>query len=99
MALTLAQQQSCARQLAQAFFVSGNITAGQHFGDLVAAVQGLDNALDATLNQGVAAFGGATTVINALAASVTAPAAGSWTAAQKSMIGAYVLEFRAGLLS
>lgn len=99
MALTLAQQTTCARQLAQTLFVTGNVTAGQTHTDILNAVQGVDNALDATLNQGVATFGGTTTVIAALAASVTAPAQGSWTAPQKAIIGAYVLEFRAGILS
>ena len=97
MALTSQQRIDLARSLAPVLYTAV-VTAAKNHDDLVNAVAGVDNALDATLNQGVSVYGGTTTVINALASSVTAPAVGSWTAGEKATIGAYVLMKRAGLL-
>jgi hypothetical protein len=96
MPLTTQQRIDTARSLATQLFATA--TAGQTHDDIVNAVAGADNALDATLNQAVTNFGGATTVISALAQAVPAPAAGSWSAGQKAIIGSYVLMKRAGII-
>jgi hypothetical protein len=96
MPMTSQQQANCARTLAEALFAKA--TATINHADLLAAVQALDAAFDATLTQGVVAFGGGTTVINALAGAIPAPASGG-TAQQKTLLACYVLMGRAGLLS
>jgi hypothetical protein len=68
MALSSQDRIDLARTLAQKLFVSTLALADKNHTDLVNAVIGFDNALDATLNQGVAVFGGTTTIINGLAA-------------------------------
>lgn len=106
MALNLANQQDVALKLAQALFGGVAhphvplVTAVAHANsaDLLNAVQGVDAAFDLTLTQAVNAAGGGTTVINGLAMSVTAPAVGGWTNAEKAIIASYVLLKRAGLL-
>ena len=103
--LTAAQVQDCAAQAASHLFggkshaVGGATTAtiACSWVDVQNNVSALDAALDTTLNAAVTAGYGADTVINALAAQLTAPV-NAWTAQQKYVLLCFVLLKRAGLL-
>lgn len=98
MALTLANQQDTARQFINQIFVQAQVTANLSSADILAAVQALDNDLDATLNAAVTAYGGTTTILNAFIASLPAPFSTNATNAQKAWALAYVLLKRAGAI-
>lgn len=103
--LTTAQVQDCAAKAAACLFggqppptlasFSGIINAD--WNQIQSNVQALDNALDTTLNSAVSSGFGTDTIIQALAAQLTAPVSG-WTAQQKYMLLCFVLLKRAGLL-
>lgn len=103
--LTAAQVQDCAAKAAACLFggqappplASFAATINADWSQVQANVQALDNALDTTLNAAVSAGFGADTIIQALAAQLTAPVSG-WTAQQKYMLLCFVLLKRAGLL-
>lgn len=97
MALTTPQKQQVAGYWALQNFVTPNVTANFNTADLAAAVTAIDNALDATLNQAVAAVGGTTTVANGMAAVIPAPFSTA-TASQKILLVCYVLMKRAGII-
>ena len=98
MALTLQQQQDAMRQLVQEMFVSSNVTANLTTADVLAAVQAFDNDLDATLNQAVTAYGGTTTLLNALLASLPEPFKSTATAQQKALAFAFMVMKRGGVI-
>jgi len=103
--LSAAQVADCAAKVAAHLFQGqatplGGAAAGTatvNWSDVQAGVSQLDADFDATLNAAVTAYGGTTTVINALAASLPAPVSG-WTAQQKTVLCCYVLLKRAGLI-
>jgi|SRR6516165_4195816 hypothetical protein len=105
MALTPAQQDDCARQLAGVMFVGHGFTVNLldsgmaiiNHSDILAAVGQIDSDWDATLNQAVSAYGGTITIINALAASLPSPSSGL-SGQQKTVIACAVLLKRAGLI-
>lgn len=97
MALTTTQKQSIAAYWALQNFVAPNVTANFNTADLAAAVTAVDNALDATLNQAVAAVGGTTTVAAGMAAVIPAPF-NTATAAQKALLVCYVIMKRSNLI-
>lgn len=105
MPLTQAQIADCAAAVAGHIFggyprqIGGAtiLTAGLNWTDLQNAVSALDAAFDTTLNAAAGSVGGTTTIINALAASIPAPASGG-TAQQKTILACYVLLKRAGLI-
>lgn len=103
--LTAPQVADCARQCADHLF--GNIahsvgaptraTIACNWTDIQTNVSALDSALDTTINAAVTAGFGADTIINGLAAQLTAPVSG-WTAQQKYVLLCFVLLKRAGLI-
>jgi hypothetical protein len=103
MALNTQQKNDVARACALVLFngqmppwLPSIATANVNHDDLVAAVSALDAAFDTTLNAAVASAGGTTTILNALIASLPAPASGG-TTAQKAVLGVMVLAKRGGL--
>lgn len=104
MGMTLQQQTDCARALAGFLFCGSQLslvgtitTATINHADILAAVQALDSGFDTTLTAAATAVGGSTTIINALAASIPAPASGG-SAQQKTVLACLVLLKRAGLI-
>lgn len=97
MALTSEQHRTVAAYWAEQVFVGSNLTANFSLTDLRAAVQTIDNALDATLSQAVAAVGGTTTVVNGMASVIPAPVNGA-SAQQQTLLVCYVLMKRAGII-
>lgn len=103
--LTTAQAADCAAQAASHLFggvqhsIGGaiNATIACTWADIQSNVTALDNALDTTINAAATAGFGADTIINALAAQLTAPVSG-WTAQQKYVLLCFVLLKRAGLI-
>jgi hypothetical protein len=103
-ALTNAQAQACAAQLAQCLFGGQPLTlaatlatATVNWSDLQAAVQALDAAFDATLSAATTATSGTTTILQYLAGQIPAPASGG-TAQQKTVLACLTLLKRAGLI-
>lgn len=103
--LNAAQVADCAAKAAACLFggqpppalVATVATIACDWSQIQTNVSALDAALDTTLNAAVAAGLGGDTVINALAAQLTAPVSG-WTAQQKYCLLVFVLLKRAGLL-
>ena len=104
-ALNQAQVADCAAQAASHLFggithiIGGatSATIGVNWTDIQTNVTALDAALDTTINAAQAGGFGSQTVINALAAQLSAPVS-SWTAQQKYVLLMFVLAKRAGLL-
>lgn len=104
MGMTLAQQNDCARQLAQQLFAGVGralqgvlATAPINHNDLLAAVQALDAAFDTTLTNATAQSSGGTTVQNYLLGQIPSPASAG-SATQKATLACYVILKRAGLI-
>lgn len=97
MAMTLATQQRCAAWVCARLFGDSNTTAHFNLADALAAVQAIDSAYDATLNQAVVAVGGATTVAAGLIAQLPAPFS-TGTAAEKAIVFASIAMGRGGLI-
>lgn len=95
MPLTTAQNRDAAAQVANKIF--STVTANFALDNIQAAITAVDNALDSTLNQAVAAVGGTTTVANGMAAVIPAPFSTA-TAQQKTLLVCFVLMKRAGLI-
>jgi hypothetical protein len=96
MALVAADKNLVVSHWAQEAFVKPNALANFSTADILAAATAIDNAFDTTLTVALAAVGGGTTVINALAASIPAPFSGA-TVQQKTLLAVHVLMKRAGL--
>jgi hypothetical protein len=97
MPLTVTAQQAAARQVAQDLFVAGNKTASLSLGDILAAVQAVDSALDTTLGAAVTATSGTTTILQYLNSVLPSPT-NTATAAQILTLIARVQDKRAGLI-
>lgn len=97
MALTTQQKRDVAAFWANVNFVVAGAVANYSLDDLSAAAGAIDNAFDTTLSAAVTAVGGATTVINGLAAVIPAPFSGA-TVQQKTLLACYVLMKRAGII-
>lgn len=95
MGLSTADRWACAQYASRKLFAATVATYGVD--DVNAAVAAIDNALDTTLTNAVAAVGGTTTVINGLASVIPAPFSGA-TTQQKTMLLVYVVEKRAGII-
>jgi hypothetical protein len=97
MALTNAQLQDVAAYWANHNFVSANVTANYHIGDLIAAAQSIDQAFDTTINAAQSAGFGNMTIIQGINANIPAPfnaASLQW----KINLACNVLQKRAGLI-
>jgi hypothetical protein len=95
--LSAAQVASCAASWALANFVTPNITANFHLGQIQAAIQAVDAAFDTTLSAAVTAVGGSTTIANGLSGQITASMPGA-TVTQQTLLVCYVLMKRAGII-
>ena len=62
MTVTTAQKQKIASELANRIFVNAKVTGHSNGDQIMAAIQAIDNGMEATLNQAVAASGGTTKV-------------------------------------
>ncbi len=103
-ALTTAQQQACAAQLAGVLFgglslpLAGTLaTATVNWSDLQAAVAALDAAFDTTLATAGTQVATTDTILQYLASQIPAPASGG-TTQQKTVLACLVLLKRAGLI-
>jgi hypothetical protein len=95
--LNASQVQQVASLWAVENFVRPQVTANFSVADISAAASALDAAFDTALSAAVTAVGGATTVINGLAAIIPAPFS-SATVQQKTLLCCYVLMKRAGII-
>jgi hypothetical protein len=103
--LTATQVADCAAQAANHLFsgrppsIGGAALASinANWTQIQTNASALDAALDTTINAAATAGFGADSVINALAAQLTAPISG-WTAQQKTILLCFVLMKRVGLI-